>query len=391
MTTKSKETETIKDTVLDDTEEIENNQIEELTEKDYSIYNYFKAHPSFAMASFSAVVAVITFFAQVIAYTVNKNTLEYWEISTSYASLGNESLLYSSITAIVYGLVFALSVMWFIKTCDAYIDRKRYFFTVRYLLKKQRNFEKVNNKAAKLLEKSKCENKTELDKIKSDISKTNKEIKDMTKSVKARQFIAFLVFIENMIPILLLSAVSAFIVSLLIEQKTELWLSVICVLLVQLITFIILYIMERKLMFKKKGIIKNAESLETKEALEKAKYKMDYPLKNLRSNNKGIRNSTFFVLAIYVFITCIVFVASFSYSVKDNEAKRKLFEVVNLNDVYYVVVHHSKDTYFLEKANITDNELTVYVKHQRIINSSDISFTVRTFDKIIKDDSEVLQ
>ena len=40
--TKSKEAETIKDTVLDDTDEIENNQIEELTEKDYSIYNYQK-------------------------------------------------------------------------------------------------------------------------------------------------------------------------------------------------------------------------------------------------------------------------------------------------------------------------------------------------------------
>ena len=46
-------------------------------EKEYSIYIHYKPHPASAMASFSALVAVITFFAQLMTYIINKNVLEY--------------------------------------------------------------------------------------------------------------------------------------------------------------------------------------------------------------------------------------------------------------------------------------------------------------------------
>lgn len=387
------ETESMISTIPETVEQPEKEQVEEdkeSSEKDYSIYNHFKTHPASVIASFSALVAVITFFAQLMTYIINKNILEYWSYNVSYASLGSDSILYSAISSIVYGLVLALSVMWFLKTSDVYFERKRYFLTVKYLLKKQQKCEKENLKLLKLVEQSESEDAVQIETIKAAMINTSEEIKDLSNSIKKEQFLARLTFVKNLIPILALSAFSAFVMSLMLTQDMELWLSMICILIIQFATFAILYYMERKFVLKKKQIKKSVENLETKEILASVRYKTQYPLENLRSENKGIKNSTFFLLTTHILVTCIVFVASFGYSTKENEAKRKTFEVVNLNGSEYVVVYHDRDACFLEKANSNNNELTIYINHQWIVDSSDISFTVKTFNKIIRDDSEVL-
>lgn len=387
------ETESTTATILETVEELEKEQAEENKEsfeRDYSIYIHFKTHPASGIASFSALVAVITFFAQLMTYIINKNVLEYWGYNVSYSSLGSDSLLYSAISAIVYGLVLALTVMWFLKTSDVYFERKRYFLTVKYLLKKQHKCEKENLKMLKLVEESEIEDVDQIETIKTVIINTNEEIRDLSNSIKKDQVLARLTFIKNLIPILFLSAFSAFVMSLMLTQDMELWLTTICILIIQLVTFAILYFMEHKSVLKKKQIEKSVETSGTKEILDSVRYKTQYPLENLRSKNKGIKNSTFFLLTAYILVTCILFVASFGYSAKDNEAKRKTFEVVNLNGDEYVVVYHDKDACFLEKANSNDDELTIYINHQRIVDSSDVSFTVKTFDKIIRDNSEVL-
>jgi hypothetical protein len=316
--------------------------------------------------------------------------LEYWGYNVSYASLGGDSLLYSAISSIVYGLILALSVMWFLKTSDVYLERKRYFLTVKYFLKKQQKREKENLKMLKSVVQSNYENVEQLEEIKTSIINTNVGINNLHNSIKKERLFARLTFIKNLIPILFLSALAAFVLSLMLTQDMELWLSIICIFIIQLVTFVILYYIEQKSVFKKKQIRKRVETLEAKELLDSVKCKAEYPLENLRSENKGIKNLTFVLLAAYILIICIVFVASFGYSAKDNESKRKSFEIVSLNGDEYAVVHHNKDTYFLEKVKLNDEELTIYINHQRIVDSSDVSFTVRTFDKIIRDDSEVL-
>lgn len=369
--------------------EKENTVPKESSEEKYTIYNHLKSHPASAVAAFSALVATITFFAQLMTYIINKNVLEYWGYNLSYASLGNDSLLYSAISAIVYGLVLAVSIVLFLRTCDAYLERKGYFLTVKYLLQKQQKCEKENLRLLNLAEQSNNDIE-ELDTIKSSIINTSKEIKDFSKTIKKEVFLARLAFLKNLIPILLLSTFSAFVMSLMLTQDMDLWLSMIAILIVQLLTFVLLYYMEKKTVIKKNQIKKSVATLETREILEKAKYKKQYPLDSLHFEHRGIKNSTFFMLITYVLIICVVFVCSFGYSAKGNEAKRKTFEVVNLNGEAYVVVHHDNNTCFLEKANISDDVLTIYINHQRIVDSSDVAFTVKTFETVIKDDSEVL-
>lgn len=369
--------------------EKENTVQKESSEEKYTIYNHLKSHPASAVAAFSALVATITFFAQLMTYIINKNVLEYWGYNLSYASLGNDSLLYSAISAIVYGLVLAVSIVLFLKTCDAYLERKGYFLTVKYLLKKQQKCEKENLRLLNLAEQSNNDIE-ELDTIKSDIINTSEEINDFSKTIRKEAFFARLAFLKNLIPVLLLSTFSAFVMSLMLTQDMELWLSMIAILIVQLLTFAPLYYMEKKSVIKKNQIKKSVATLETREILEKAKYKKQYPLDSLRFEHRGIKNSTFFMLITYVLVTCVVFVGSFGYSAKGNESKRKTFEVVNLNGEAYVVVHHDNNTCFLEKANISDDVLTIYINHQRIVDSSDVAFTVKTFETVIKDDSEVL-
>lgn len=369
--------------------EKENTVQKESSEEKYTIYNHLKSHPASAVAAFSALVATITFFAQLMTYIINKNVLEYWGYNLSYASLGNDSLLYSAISAIVYGLVLAVSIVLFLKTCDAYLERKGYFLTVKYLLKKQQKCEKENLRLLNLAEQSNNDIE-ELDTIKSDIINTSEEINNFSKTIRKEAFFARLAFLKNLIPVLLLSTFSAFVMSLMLTQDMELWLSMIAILIVQLLTFALLYYMEKKSVIKKKQIKKSVATVETKEILEKAKYKKQYPLDSLCFEHRGIKNSTFFMLITYVLVICVVFVGSLGYSAKGNESKRKTFEVVNLNGEAYVVVHHDNNTCFLEKANISDDVLTIYINHQRIVDSSDVAFTVKTFDTVIKDDSEVL-
>lgn len=378
---------------VDDLEQVaiekEDTVQKESSEEKYSIYNHLKSHPASAVATFSALVTTITFFAQLMTYIINKNVLEYWGYNVSYASLGNDSLLYSAISAIVYGLVLAVSIVLFLKTCDAYLERKHYFLTVKYLLKKKQKCEKENLRLLNLTEQSNNDIE-ELDTVKSAIINTSKEIKDFSKTIRKEIFLARLAFFKNLVPILLLSIFSAFIMSLMLTQDIELWLSMIVILIVQLLTFALLYYMEKKSSIKKNQIKKSVATLETKEILEKSKYKKQYPLDSLSVEHRGIKNSTFFILITYVLAICVVFVGSFGYSAKDNESKRKTFEVVNLSGEAYVVVHHDNNTCFLEKAIISNDVLTIYINHQRIVNSSDVAFTVKTFDTVIKDDSEVL-
>ena len=158
----------------------------ESSEEKYSIYNHLKSHPTSAIAAFSALVAIITFFAQLMTYIINKNVLDYWGFNVSYASLGNDSLLYSAISAIVYGLVLALSIVIYLKTCDAYLDRKRYFLTLKYVLKQQQKCEKKNLKLLNIAKQANYQIE-ELDKIEAEMKKIVKERIKLERSEKSRE------------------------------------------------------------------------------------------------------------------------------------------------------------------------------------------------------------
>lgn len=380
--------------VVEKTEELNENKTEVKTdscEKDYSIYNYFKAHPASVIACFSALVAVITFFAQLLTYLINKNVLDYWGYSADYASLGSGSLLYSAISAIAYGLVHSFAIMCFFRICDVYFERKRYFLTIDYLLKKYKTNEKVNFKRVRLAKKSYSEDYDKFESVEASIRKVFNEIEDLRKENKKEKLKAFMGFLKNLVPVTFILLLSAFVMSLMIARNIEFGICMLSMALVQLVTFSILYFIEQKLVLKNKLIKKDVENLETEELLERAKFKMEYPLDNLYKSNKGIRNSTFFMFIVYILIISIVFVASYSFSIRDSEAKRKAFEIVSMDNQEYAVVYHNESSYFLEKVRIADNKLIIYIKHQRIVENADISFTVRTFDEIIKDDGEVLQ
>ena len=104
----------------------ESNNTQNINKDNYSIFNYLKKHPAAVIACFSSMVAIITFMSQFLAYISSKNTLSYWNFDTSYASFNNNNLFYSAIASVVYLLILSFTAIWFLKTCDVYIERKKY-------------------------------------------------------------------------------------------------------------------------------------------------------------------------------------------------------------------------------------------------------------------------
>ena len=67
------------------------------------------------------------------------------------------------------------------------------------------------------------------------------------------------------------------------------------------------------------------------------------------------------------------------------------FKIVSIEEEQYAIIYQGQDKYYLEKAVITDDIIAIDTRQQRIISTSDISFSIRTFDKVIKIDREVPQ
>ena len=127
------------------------------------------------------------------------------------------------------------------------------------------------------------------------------------------------------------------------------------------------------------------------EIMEKYRSENDYPLFALLIKGDGIRNSVLLSQLISVSLVFIIFVLSFILGTTNSEKARKDFQIANMDGEQYAVVYFADNTYYMEKAIIEDDTLTVFTREQRIINTSDISFSVQTFDQVIKTDREVPQ
>ena len=85
-----------------------------------------------------------------------------------------------------------------------------------------------------------------------------------------------------------------------------------------------------------------------------------------------------------VIVTNILLIGFFGVSISQHEAYKTTFEIVTISGGTYAVVYHNNDTFFLEKADISGDEITIYTHQQRIINFSDVSLDIYSFQKVTK-------
>ena len=158
------------------------NEEEPKKENNHSIYNYLKGNPTVLLAVISAIVAFITFFAKLATLIYSQKELAFWEFDSSYATFGDESIIYTVIFAIIFSCFIIISSMLLSFTYEAYFQHKKDYLLVKFYLKKEKDRLKVITKKAKKGKITKQENlKLEkIERIKQEMDKSKKStLKDL--------------------------------------------------------------------------------------------------------------------------------------------------------------------------------------------------------------------
>ncbi len=365
--------------------EVVEQEINKFKSNEHSIYDYMKKTPSIFIASISALVAIITFFAKLMTNISAKQELAFWEIKPEHFNTGTESIVFIATIAIVYALINILLTMWFSATCDAYWPYKKRDLTMKYLQKALKKSYKKVEKASKKRTLTE-EEKSQLDTY-SSFCKSRKEVK---KDGKKKLF-------SNLLPIFFIMGVVTFFFAVTTTSYYEnVWLVlVVCVLVQSGSLWIITKINSKYAVNKKELKEKCMDPDFIKE--QKIGYDNDkYPVEKIFS--KGLRsvakNSTIIAIVVTLLLNCFVLCITYSFTDKNPIKRDKYFQTTELKGKQYAIVYQVGNQYFLEEAEImiknnedTEDEitLTVYTNKQRIIFCDDIIIETKEYHDIIKE------
>ena len=354
------------------------------TDRDeYSIYNYIKLHPGSLAVIFSSMVAIITFFAQITAFINNKNILEYWNIDSSYVLWNSNGLLYSALTSIVYIIVVSLLTTWFSKICDAYLEQKKLFITCKLMCKKLKKDYKECKKTVNSIMPSERITPQKLEEMKKHCQQQQVNVKNVGRYTRKIEYKAKTSFALNLIPNVLIFVLLAVIRNFITSPKKELFVSTLVLVGVHLIVYWLSFIILQSTVINKKRIKKTIENITPEDIERLGDFKKEYPILSLLKRGGKITNISFVSQIVQTFLVCAVLIFSLVL-IGSSEGSKKTFQIVDIDNQQYVVVFHEEETYYLEKAIIEEEKLEVYTDEQRIITTSDISFSVKTFDEIVR-------
>ena len=360
---------------------IEEKNIDAITDnnnsnKDYTIYNYLKEHPSAILVILTTTITVITFFAQVMTYFANRNQLIYWGIDDSYVTVTQNSMFFSAMMSIIYVITIAVLSLWLSATLDPYTEVKKFSYMCK-------SYIKIIKKELKQLNNSHVSQECAI------TEKNNKinEIHDIRKKTIRKERYSL---IWNTIPIIL---VFFMVVCLSSYMQSYKMLDTIKGTLLLIITQIIIYFIIYNLMFirekkKIKETIRAKEKIPThisKEVLDLIDIKKQYPLYSIFDEEKGgISNITIITSTICMLVLCILLSISYAFFMLPVNHTTSNIKIVTIDNCPYAIVYRSENTYFFEKAEIDENKLIIDTHEQRIMTVDDISFSVCKFDDIIK-------
>lgn len=356
---------------------------ERIAMNEYSIYDYLKKTPSVLIATFSAIVAIVTFFSKAIAILSTQKQLEFWGIDLAFASFGGDSIVFGAAASVLYSFGIILVSLLFSATYDAYVPFKRCGLFLRYLSKSEKREFKQIKRGMSVSDQSEEERGclAAVDRLQS----ATKEFLCVAKRQLMKN-LAPIIFISCFVYLAYFGAVTS-------NNLSDKWLTALACVIIQVITFWMLSRITASKSINKKYLKQSCRDLDVFEKLKSECSSDSFPIEKLFS--KGLRsvakNTTIVIIVIAMFLNCCLVVAinaviPASPSLKDAEMR-----IVSLDDVDYAIVYQIGDKYFLEKAVRWEKRdeigiehmLTVYKNQQRIISSNDISFVTYEFKEII--------
>ena len=362
----------------------EKNNHDKINSNTNSVYDYLKKTPSIFIAFVSIIVAIVTFFAKIVTLISARKELAFWEFDPSYATFGDDSLVYAVIISILFSFFTTLSAMWFSSICEAYLKQKRFYLTVRYYKKSKRQKIKTIKKNIKIGKSNDSEKEHLQDYIK---------MCDAAKAVKIDSWKDFFI---NFLPLLVLSFVSSTLLSIvsITKNSSDFWSIALSCLIVHLIMLWLLKITIQKSIIRKRELEENCIKLQFIEKQKEACDSSKYTLNNLFFNGirSVLKNSTIISVVLMILANCIILCISNSLTETDPTKQLETFQLVTIEKEQYAIVYQNGSQYFLEEAVVQKNHetnnqniLKIYTNKQRIINTDDISITIYDIDKIIRE------
>ncbi len=364
---------------------IDNENTEKVQNNKYSIYDYLKNTPAILIAAISAMVAIVTFFAKFITLILSRKELVFWEVGSSYATFGSESIIYTVIFAILYSFLVTITIMLFTSIYEAFLQHQKGCILAKLFLKE----EKYNIK--RITKKTKRGKDTETEKA---YLESIGKIREGTKEVKISTckkffFSFFVIFIIICVSSLLLAMIGD-------NSGDEFWMVAVTLLIFQLFSLWVNKIFIKKSTIKKKELRKECKDVNLVIKALKEQNNSDSPFEQMFRG--GFRfvlyNSNIILIVVTVLLNCFTLSCMSSLSKYNPIKNSKTFQTTTIEDVQYAIVYHDGDKYYLEESEVKFEEsegekpkkiLVVYTNRQRIITCDDIVIEVEKYDHIIKE------
>lgn len=369
-------------------------QDEENLKNEYTIWDFFARHTNFFVAFISALVAIFSFFINLIIYLNTSSYLSFWEIDSSYIKINASTQIYNVILAFLFSALTAGGSLFISNTYFAYSFQERHYEYIKRNLKKINKNNKLQNKELlkeqKILLKQRkdSENKQKvndqlerLEGIQKENIYTKNKIIDIRKTYKKlqRKYKGVL-WLSNMICLLVIFLGS---LPLMTSTYTENIFFAATVFSVGYVGFIILFNEINNYIFiclwlKKKS---NINPDDYNEYISEIKYlpieKIFLQQQNTKLSNKVIKNA-------FVFLVLITFIMLITFSYGGYTAAQKqdeFYYLLNEKETY-VVIYNDGDALTLKKAHIENESIAIDLAIQKTISAKDVVLYKKTFKNI---------
>ena len=360
-----------------DLEKLDISAAEKSDSNEYSIYNYLKNTPSVLIASISALIAIITFFAQIISIISTRKNLLFWDFNISYVNIDNDFIAISVIMSIAYFFIASLSSILFSTTYEAYIPFKKRKIAIQY-------FKKVVSKEIKKVKRRNKYNPKSLNNLMEHYQQLCSSFKLLKKHQRK-------LIITNFVPIIFLMFLGCVIYgSISTISSTDTWFIIIIFMIIQIIALKIFSLIISKTQINRRQLKEECSKGDFIKYID-IDIDDDMPITTLIKN--GIRyifrNSIIISTVSLLLFSCVFIFLTVTIIPNNSTYLTKKFSVAIIENESYIIIYQDEEIYCLEKAitKIDDKEgkiLIVYTDNQRIIKTDDISIISDEYDKVIK-------
>lgn len=366
----------------------------EISQDEYSIWNYLKEHTNLLIAAVSAMIAVFSFFMNMAIYLNIGRYLDYWEIDALQITFSTSNQVYNVFIAFLFHIITLCTTFFISSTYDAYNQRQRILICIKRGLRKiKKNDKKVCKDlkaekkriaAIKITPQNEKDINEQIQRI-AHIEKENVTDKDHVSNIKkiykkTQKRNRLLLLVSNIICFMAMFFGSLIFMTSMYTDNilyTAIFYAAIYVGINSALYGLINYFIAIRIVNKSKEnfLIYCEENISRQKELPIEKAFCE-KLKCVRSD-KIIKN-----ICIQLIIITFAFLLIFSFGGYSNAKKQREFYYVTSEEETYAVIYNNGQDLTLKKAYIDGDTIIIDLSIQKTISSKEVVLTKKNFETV---------